>query len=60
MKRKECPSCGVEIEKDSTICPICGYEFPVKSKFQIKTAAIILLILFLYPLIKLLINLINR
>ncbi len=60
MKRKECPSCGVEIEREYNICPICRYEFPVKPKFHIKTAAIILLILFLYPLIKLLINLMTR
>ncbi|MCW9714147.1 zinc ribbon domain-containing protein [Aliifodinibius salicampi] len=28
MKKKECPGCAMEVDADSDICPICGYEFP--------------------------------
>lgn len=27
IKKKECPSCAMEIDDDSAACPICGYEF---------------------------------
>jgi RNA polymerase subunit RPABC4/transcription elongation factor Spt4 len=27
MKKKECPSCAMEIDAKSKVCPICGYEF---------------------------------
>jgi len=26
-KKKECPSCAMEIDEDIAACPICGYEF---------------------------------
>lgn len=26
--KKECPSCGLEVEERSTQCMYCGYEFP--------------------------------
>ncbi|MCK4428653.1 MAG: hypothetical protein KAW16_09235 [candidate division Zixibacteria bacterium] len=58
-KRKECPNCAVEIPRDSRRCPICGYEFPhPKSRF-LTYVAIILIILFLIPLIRLLIGLLK-
>jgi len=60
MSQEECPSCGIEIDKEHTVCPICQYEFPIKSKFNIKIIAVILIILFLYPLIRLFVNLISR
>jgi len=60
MRQKECPSCGIEIDKNYNLCPICRYEFPTKSKLNIKIIAVILILLFTYPLIKLFINLINR
>ncbi len=28
MKKRECPSCAMEVAADSTECPVCGYEFP--------------------------------
>ena len=59
MSQKECPSCGIEIDKEHTVCPICQYEFPV-SKVNIKIIAVILIILFLYPVIRLLVNLISK
>lgn len=27
MKKKECPSCAMDIDEDAASCPICGYEF---------------------------------
>ena len=59
MSQKECPSCGLEIDKEHEICPICQYEFP-RVKVNIKIIAVILIILFLYPLIRLLVELINK
>lgn len=45
-KKKECPSCAMEIDADCKICPICAYEFPVPAKFP-KWIAILLILLFL-------------
>ncbi len=28
MKKTECPSCAMEIDSVSKVCPVCGYEFP--------------------------------
>jgi hypothetical protein len=60
-KKKECPNCATEISEQTKICHICGYEFPQKegkSKF-FWLIAIILLILFLFPLIKILLGLLK-
>lgn len=46
MKKKECPSCAVEIDSDLEICPICGYEFPQQS-LALKVAAWIMILLVL-------------
>lgn len=27
VKKRECPSCAMDIDEDSAACPICGYEF---------------------------------
>jgi len=56
MAKKECPSCAVDIEKEYDVCTICGYEFP-KQKSSMKYLAIILVILFTLPLIKLILSL---
>ena len=48
MNKKECPSCAVEIEIKENICPICGYEFPIRKNYPLKISAVVLLILFLY------------
>ncbi len=56
MSQKECPSCAVEIDKNLTVCPVCGYEFP-QSKSAVKWVAVIMVLLFAWPLIKLLIAL---
>jgi predicted amidophosphoribosyltransferase len=46
MKTKECPSCAMEIDPESKICPICGYEFPGYSS-STKLIALLLALLFL-------------
>ncbi|NIN01092.1 MAG: hypothetical protein GTO24_24280 [candidate division Zixibacteria bacterium] len=58
-KKKECPNCVVDVPKDSRRCPICGYEFPRAKSSFFKWVAIILLILFLVPLVRLLISLLR-
>jgi RNA polymerase subunit RPABC4/transcription elongation factor Spt4 len=44
MKKKECPSCAMEIDDKSKICPICAYEF-VGYSGAVKWTAIVLLVL---------------
>ncbi|UII32491.1 zinc ribbon domain-containing protein [Fulvivirga ulvae] len=46
MKKKECPSCAMEVEADSKVCPVCGYEFPGFGK-GIQWVAILLVLLML-------------
>jgi RNA polymerase subunit RPABC4/transcription elongation factor Spt4 len=53
MKKKECPSCAMEIMKDEKICPICGYEFP-NSNGMFKYLAVILIVIFMLFMFKLL------
>lgn len=43
---KECPSCAMEVEVDSKVCPICQYEFPSQPK-SIQWVAILLILAFL-------------
>jgi len=50
MKKIECPSCAVEVDKDNEICPICGYEFP-KQSLSVKIGAWIFILLMLLWLI---------
>jgi RNA polymerase subunit RPABC4/transcription elongation factor Spt4 len=49
MKKKECPGCALEVEKDAKVCPFCGYEFPSQPlSIQIMAwVMVILLILWL-------------
>jgi hypothetical protein len=54
----ECPSCAVKVEKKNDVCPICGYEFP-QQKSNVKYVVLVLVILFSYPLIRLLMNLLK-
>jgi len=46
MKKKECPSCAMDIDSKEKICPICGYEFPRVNKLY-QWVAILLIILFI-------------
>ena len=52
MATKECSSCAMEVDTAVETCPICGYEFP-QQKSSIKWIALAMLILFAYPLIRL-------
>lgn len=40
--KKECPSCAMEIDRESEECPICGYEFPPRSRQNWITIAALL------------------
>jgi RNA polymerase subunit RPABC4/transcription elongation factor Spt4 len=48
MKKKECPSCAMEVDAKATICPVCRYEFPVQNKIYLLVAIILLIVAVLY------------
>jgi len=50
MEKKECPSCAMEIDKKSDLCPICGYEFPRQNRI-VQWVALLLALLTLYFLV---------
>ena len=54
----ECPGCAMPVPKDAKVCPYCGYEFP-EQKSSLKWVAIIMALLFAYPLIRILLRLIG-
>lgn len=45
MKKKECPSCAMEIGANKNVCPVCGYEFPQEQKL-FKFLVVLLVIVF--------------
>ena len=52
MKKKECPSCAMNVDARADACPICGYEFTDKRNANLKWVAIILALLFLLLALK--------
>jgi len=48
MKKKECPSCAMEIDSAATTCPICGYEFPAQNKIYKWVAILLLVVILIY------------
>jgi RNA polymerase subunit RPABC4/transcription elongation factor Spt4 len=50
LKTKECPSCAMEVDVGSKVCPICGYEFAEFTPI-IKWVALLLILTFLLMLI---------
>jgi hypothetical protein len=46
MKKKECPSCAMEIDAGSKVCPVCSYEFPATNR-GLKIVAFLLALMFL-------------
>jgi len=48
MKKKECPSCAIEIEEKEKICPFCNYEFPVQPSASKYAGYVLLLILIVF------------
>jgi hypothetical protein len=47
MKKKECPSCAMEIGANLGVCPICSYEFTEGHSQGSRWLAILLIIAFL-------------
>ena len=47
----ECPSCAMESEGGSALCPICGYEFPVQKK-SMSWFVLLYALLMLWPVLK--------
>jgi RNA polymerase subunit RPABC4/transcription elongation factor Spt4 len=50
MKKKECPSCAMEIDSNLRRCPVCDYEFPSTNPL-LKWTALFLAALFLLYMI---------
>ncbi|WP_416868183.1 MAG: zinc ribbon domain-containing protein [Imperialibacter sp.] len=50
MKKKECPSCAMDVDRSSKVCPFCGHKFEQYSPV-VKWTAIFLVLLFLLYLI---------
>jgi RNA polymerase subunit RPABC4/transcription elongation factor Spt4 len=48
LKKKECPSCAMEIPSDAEICPICGYEFPAGNNYLSVIVIVLLILMLLY------------
>ncbi|WP_293013350.1 hypothetical protein [Mongoliibacter sp.] len=46
MKKKECPSCAMEVDDKADVCPICQFEFPKRNPLY-QWLAIILALFFL-------------
>jgi len=45
---KECPSCGMEVEKNSTECMYCHYEFPKYNKGYAWVAIVLAILIMLW------------
>jgi hypothetical protein len=48
MKKKECPSCAMEIDVSNKVCPICGYEFAESGKAMKWIVIFLAVLLLLY------------
>ncbi|HZY80269.1 MAG TPA: hypothetical protein VFE50_12145 [Cyclobacteriaceae bacterium] len=44
MKKKECPSCAMEVDADANVCPICSYEFTQGHSTSYRWLAILLIV----------------
>lgn len=51
MKKKECPSCAMEVDEKSKACPICGYEFTQPNSTWIWLAIALIIIFLLYSIL---------
>jgi len=47
-KKKECPSCAMEVDVNSSECPICGYEFPKSNKWYALGAILLVILILLF------------
>jgi RNA polymerase subunit RPABC4/transcription elongation factor Spt4 len=50
MKKKECPSCAMDVDANSKVCPVCQYEF-TRQGGALKWTALLLALLFLLYLL---------
>lgn len=50
-KKKECPSCAMEIDADEKVCPICGYEFPATPRVYVWVAILLIIVFLLYMIL---------
>lgn len=48
MKKKECPSCAMEVDDKEKTCPICQYEFPTQAKGTTWVAVLLLVAIVLW------------
>lgn len=48
MRKKECPSCAMEIDANSKVCPICSYEFATYSSGLKWVAILLIVVIILY------------
>jgi RNA polymerase subunit RPABC4/transcription elongation factor Spt4 len=53
MKKKECPSCAMEIDDNVKVCPICQYEFSERSGGMKWVAILLVTLLLIYLLLQL-------
>jgi predicted amidophosphoribosyltransferase len=51
LKKMECPSCAMEIDRNSKICSVCGYEFPERNKLSGFIIILMLILMILYFII---------
>ena len=49
-KQKECPSCAMDVDATSEVCPICGYEFPASSPVRTIGAVFMLILILIWLL----------
>ncbi|HEV7347498.1 hypothetical protein [Telluribacter sp.] len=47
MKKKECPSCAMNIEEEEKTCPICSYEFPRQAPWLQWVALLLVVVMLL-------------
>ncbi|MCU0419467.1 MAG: hypothetical protein MUC38_07390 [Cyclobacteriaceae bacterium] len=52
MKKKECPSCAMDIDSACRECPICGYAFTEQTPWIRWTAVFLLIVLLLLYLLQ--------
>ena len=50
MKKRECPSCAMEVDAKAKTCPICQFEFPQRNPIY-AWGAVILALLFLLMMV---------
>jgi len=54
MKKKECPSCAMEINADEKVCPFCNYEFPSEPKTVKYIGYLLLVVIVIFVLLQIL------